>query len=166
MPRTWASPRPSCPMAQLIICSATRKLMLAYASSCSVTTGCQGHNCSGCLTDWFGIRGLGLNSKMSGPLRPRAATPFCPPPMFKCPGPAVGPWTLLTVWTGPAQTSTNTDMTVSQWGDKNFEGHFELCSFSPVYFLYERDALTTAKTQTFSDISQRDQLDLRKINSC
>lgn len=33
----------------------------AYASSCSVTTGCQGHNCSGCLTDWFGIRGLGLD---------------------------------------------------------------------------------------------------------
>lgn len=61
MPRTWASPRPSCPMVQLIICSATRKLMLAYASSCSVTTGCQGHNCSGCLTDWFGIRGLGLD---------------------------------------------------------------------------------------------------------
>lgn len=79
MPRTWASPRPSCPMVQLIICSATRKLMLAYASSCSVTTGCQGHNCSGCLTDWFGIRGLGLDQKTSGPLRTWASTPFCPP---------------------------------------------------------------------------------------
>lgn len=63
MPRTWASPRPSCPMVQLIICSATRKLMLAYASLCFITAGCQGQNCSksGCVTDWFGIRGLGLD---------------------------------------------------------------------------------------------------------
>lgn len=34
MPRTRPSPRPSCPMVQLIICSATRKLMLPYASLC------------------------------------------------------------------------------------------------------------------------------------
>lgn len=63
MPRTWASPRPSCPMVQLIICSATRKLMLAYASLCSITAGCQGQNGSerGCLTDWLGIKGLGLD---------------------------------------------------------------------------------------------------------
>lgn len=44
MPRTWASPRPSCPMVQLIICSATRKLMLPYASLRSVTAGCQGQS--------------------------------------------------------------------------------------------------------------------------
>lgn len=44
MPRTWASPRPSCPMVQLIICSATRKLMLSYASLRSVTAGCQGQS--------------------------------------------------------------------------------------------------------------------------
>lgn len=82
MPRTWSSPRPSCPMVQLIICSATRKLMLAYASLCL-------HNCrvsrpepqrEGGLTDWLGIRGLGLDLKMSGPLRNWASTPFCPPP--------------------------------------------------------------------------------------
>lgn len=65
---------------------------------------------------------------MSGPLRTWATAPFCPPPMFKCPGPAVGPRTLLTVWTEPPLTSTNTDMTVSQWEDNNFEGQ---CLFSP-----------------------------------
>lgn len=84
MPRTQASPRPSCPMVQLIICSATRKLMLAYASLCL-------HNCrvsrpepqwEGGLTDWLGIRGLGLDLKMNGPLRTWAGTPSAPLPVF------------------------------------------------------------------------------------
>lgn len=81
MPRTWASPRPSCPMVQLIICSATRNLMLAYASLCF-------HNCraskpelllggGGLRQTGFGIRDLGLDLKMSGPLRTR--TPPLPP---------------------------------------------------------------------------------------
>lgn len=125
MPRTWASPRPSCPMVQLIICSATRKLMLAYASLCL-------HNCrvsrpepqrEGGLTDWLGIGGLGLDLKMSGPLRTWASTPSAPSLCFsQCPGPAVGPLTPLTVWTETLLTNTNTDITASQQGDKNSEG--------------------------------------------
>ncbi len=125
MPRTWASPRPSCPMVQLIICSATRKLMLAYASLCL-------HNCrvsrpepqrEGGLTDWLGIGGLGLDLKMSGPLRTWVSTPSAPSLCFsQCPGPAVGPLTPLTVWTETLLTNTNTDITASQQGDKNSEG--------------------------------------------
>lgn len=117
MPRTGASPRPSCPMVQLIICSATRKLMLAYASLCSITAGCQGQNCSegACLTDWLGTRGLGLDQKMSGPLRTSLR-------FSSCPVPAVGPLTPLTVWTETPLTNTNTDMTASQQGHRNSEG--------------------------------------------
>lgn len=60
---------------------------------------------------------------MSGPLRTWAGTPFAPSPCSsKCPGPAVGPLTPLTVWTETLLTNTNTDMTASQQGDTNSEG--------------------------------------------
>lgn len=60
---------------------------------------------------------------MSGPLRTQASSPFAPSLWFsKCPGPAVGPLTPLTVWTETPLTNTNTDITASQWEDKNFEG--------------------------------------------
>lgn len=86
MPRTQASPRPSCPMVQLIICSAMRKLMLPYASLCL-------HICrvsrpepqhEGALTDWLGIRGLGSDLKMSSPSEPELVPP--PPPPRHPPG--------------------------------------------------------------------------------
>lgn len=51
----------------------------ASASSCSVTTGCQGHDCRGGLTGCSGIRGLGLDEETSGPLRTCNSAPFCPP---------------------------------------------------------------------------------------
>lgn len=132
MPRSEASPRPSCPMVQLIICSATRKLMLAYASLCL-------HNCrvsrpepqwKGGLTDWLGIRGLGLDLKMSGPLRTWGGTLSAPPSQCfsQYPGLAVGSLTPLTVWTETLLTNTNTDITASQQGDKDSEGqHVGLC---------------------------------------
>lgn len=94
MPRTWASPRPSCPMVQLIICSATRKLMLAYASLCL-------RNCrvsrpepqrEGGLTDCLGIGGLGLDLKMSGPLRTWVNAVAPPPP------PCVSPSVQVLLW--------------------------------------------------------------------
>lgn len=125
MPRPRTSPRPSCPMVQLIICSSTRKRTLAYASLClqngRVSRPEPQHE--GDLTDWLGIGCLGLDLKTNVPLRTWAGTLYAPSLCFsKCPGPAVGLLTPLTVWTETMLTNTNTDITASQQEDKNSEG--------------------------------------------
>ncbi|KAK5911084.1 hypothetical protein CgunFtcFv8_005292 [Champsocephalus gunnari] len=80
MPRTWASPRPSCPMVQLIICSATRKLMPVYAS---VSAGCRGQNRSEGGDDrlaWHRRPWLGFEDEWT----PQNLSwyPLCPLPVF------------------------------------------------------------------------------------
>ena len=121
MPRTWASPRPSCPMVQLIICSAMRKVLLAYASLCLHSGGVSRPELQweGSPTDCFGIGGLGLDVEMSGPLRTQTSSPCS----SQCPGPAVRPSTPLIVWTEILLTNTNSDITASQHGDKTLKAN-------------------------------------------
>lgn len=149
VPRTWASPGPSCPMVQLIICSATRKLMLAYASlclkNCRLLRPEPGREWGADRPAWH-QRALAWIWRWADPSEPEPVPPPNPSLCFsRCPGPAVGPLTRGLCGQRACWRTQNIDITASQQGN-NSEGHRAGLCDGGVPPLNAKDASSPART--------------------